>query len=218
MDALPFCHRTLSVPKPIPSALPTKVKTIGDHIRKRRLELELYQKDVAAIVGVDTATMFNWEAGAASPSLRTMPRIIRFLGFDPRPPGRTVGEMLRRYRESLGMSRIKAAWAMGVDPTTVSKWERQGDGRHDHRSIPVIARFLGYCPLSEPDSLQEFIRSTRVAAGLNQARFAQVLEVSQSIVSAWELGKSSPSSEQVGRIKAIYMTLKVPFRVPETTT
>ncbi|MFK5925465.1 MAG: helix-turn-helix transcriptional regulator [Desulfuromusa sp.] len=39
--------------------------TLGDHLRQRRIELGLYQKDVAAKLGVTTSTVWNWEYGWA---------------------------------------------------------------------------------------------------------------------------------------------------------
>ena len=71
----------LSIPLTIPSILenlPTPV-TLGDHLRRRRLELGLHQKDVAKIIGVTTSSIWNWEHGA-EPELRYQPQIITFLG------------------------------------------------------------------------------------------------------------------------------------------
>ncbi|MHB9037748.1 MAG: helix-turn-helix domain-containing protein [Armatimonadota bacterium] len=56
---------------------------MGDHIRKRRLDLGLLQKDVAKILGVTEASVFYWETHRASPRGRYIPRIIEFLGYLP---------------------------------------------------------------------------------------------------------------------------------------
>lgn len=79
----------LSVAKPKVSAYPTELKTIGDHVRARRLDLGLYQQDVAKRIGVSTDTVTNWEKNRATPTPRTWPDIIEFLGYDPRPLGQT---------------------------------------------------------------------------------------------------------------------------------
>src|SRR2546426_2892467 len=60
MVALHFCDVTLSAKKPISEAYPKTLKTVGDHLRKRRLDLKLYQKDVAKAIGVDSLTSRNW--------------------------------------------------------------------------------------------------------------------------------------------------------------
>ena len=52
--ALPFCYRSLSALKPNPPKYSQQLNTLGDHIRKRRLDLGLLQNQVAAQIGVDT--------------------------------------------------------------------------------------------------------------------------------------------------------------------
>jgi len=58
---------------------------MGDHIRKRRLDLGLFQKDVAKSIGADICSLYNWERGRAEPKARFLPGIIAFLGYDPQP-------------------------------------------------------------------------------------------------------------------------------------
>ena len=125
--ALPFCNLKLKSPKPIDRAYPTELRSIGDHVRKRRLDLGLLQREVALRIGVDKTTVFNWEAGTASPSLRAVPGVIRFLGYDPTETGSTLGGRLRAARKRLGLSHADLAEKLDVDPSTILDWER---GRH----------------------------------------------------------------------------------------
>ena len=60
--ALLFCRVRLNRKKPKDMAYPKKVTTIGDAIRKRRLEFGLRQKDLAKIIGYDKSVL-NWEKG-----------------------------------------------------------------------------------------------------------------------------------------------------------
>ena len=126
--ALPFCNLRLKSPKPIDSAYPTELRSIGDHLRKRRLDLGLLQKEVALQIGVDEATIFNWEAGAASPGLRALPEVIRFLGYDPRqgPEAGDLGRLIRHLRQRQGLSMDALAEMLSVDPSTVRGWEQRG--------------------------------------------------------------------------------------------
>jgi len=81
---LPFCHITLTAPKPSISAFPKSIRlrrTIGDHLRKRRLDLDLLQKDVAEIIGVTEVTISNWENNKNKPPSRYLKKIIDFLGY-----------------------------------------------------------------------------------------------------------------------------------------
>ena len=59
IPALPFCHARLKGPPPLPPAYPQVLLTIGDHLRKRRLDLGLLQRKLAA--GVNESTVTNWE-------------------------------------------------------------------------------------------------------------------------------------------------------------
>lgn len=58
-------------------------QTIGEHLKKRRLELGLKQDQVAAIIGVTRMSVSNWERGIYGPTKRAMIPIIDFLGYDP---------------------------------------------------------------------------------------------------------------------------------------
>ena len=104
--------------------IPTEPQTVGDHIRRRRLALKMLQRDVAEQIGVDKTSVFNWEANTANPEIRYMPAIIRFLGYNPLPEAKTLGEQLVRQRTSLGLSQKEAASCFRVAPSTLARWER----------------------------------------------------------------------------------------------
>jgi DNA-binding XRE family transcriptional regulator len=69
MAALPFYHLRLRTPKP-DDRYPIQLQRLGDHIRKRRLDLGLLQKQVAVRLGADPKTINNWEMGKFEPTLR----------------------------------------------------------------------------------------------------------------------------------------------------
>lgn len=58
---------------------------MGDHIRKRRLNPGLLQKDVAERVGVSESTMYLWEKNRNNPKplAHLFEKIIEFLGYHP---------------------------------------------------------------------------------------------------------------------------------------
>jgi site-specific DNA recombinase len=125
IPALPFCHISLKGQRPLPQAYPRELKTLGDHLRKRRLDLKLLQKEVAQKVGVDEATIYNWENNRSSPELHYIPKVIEFLGyvpFDGQP--KTLGERIVLYRRLHGITQEVLAHSLGVDPTTLARWER----------------------------------------------------------------------------------------------
>jgi DNA-binding XRE family transcriptional regulator len=58
--------------------------SLGGHLRHRRLQLGLYQKEVAERLGVASSTIWKWENGWTV-DLRFIPRVIKFLGYNPIP-------------------------------------------------------------------------------------------------------------------------------------
>jgi len=138
---LPFCHAELRAPKPKPERYPKEINTLGDHIRKRRLDLGLLQKQVADQIGVYMATISGWEGNATPPAIRYIPAIIQFLGYDPLPPTSTLPERLVIARRGLGLSQLKMAERLGVDETTLQGWEA---GRHQptKKSLGMIQGVL----------------------------------------------------------------------------
>ena len=92
-----FCYLTLKAPKPKSSKYPKEFKQLGDHIRKCRLDLGLFQKQVAECIGVDEATIYHWECNETNPPNRHIPQIIRFLEYNPLPqpeqPGRSFSRL-----------------------------------------------------------------------------------------------------------------------------
>jgi transcriptional regulator with XRE-family HTH domain len=115
---------TLKAPNPKSPKYPHQLKTLGDHIRKRRLDLGLFQKQVAAQIGVSEATIWNWECHESSPRIHVLPQVITFLGYDPFPPPMSLAEKLIMSRKAAGITQIEMAKRLGIDPTTLARLER----------------------------------------------------------------------------------------------
>jgi len=107
---------------------PKQLKSLGDHIRKRRLDLGLFQKQAAARIGVDETTIWNWERHESSPRVRDIPAIIRFLGYNPLPVPKSLADKLLSARKALGITQKEMAKRLEIDPTTLARLER-GQGR-----------------------------------------------------------------------------------------
>ena len=123
----PFCHLRLSAQKPRDPIFTREPRTIGEHLRRRRLERGLLQREVAAQLGVDPFTVLNWETSKVEPLARLMPRIVRFLGYHPWTPPGSVADRLRTARRALGLTQRDLGQLLGVDTATVPSWEA---GRH----------------------------------------------------------------------------------------
>jgi DNA-binding transcriptional regulator YiaG len=75
----PKIKYTVKRPKALPDGYPLRPKTMGERLKKKRLDMGLYQKDVAEIIGVDVNTVTNWEKGRYKPCRENLGRVEGFL-------------------------------------------------------------------------------------------------------------------------------------------
>jgi DNA-binding XRE family transcriptional regulator len=69
-----------------PKHYPENPKTLGEHIRKRRMELGLTRRPAAKALRINPWTVLNWETGQYQPPIRSIQSILAFLGYDPFQP------------------------------------------------------------------------------------------------------------------------------------
>jgi len=120
------CKIEIPLKIPAPPELTQKPATLGDHLRRRRFELGLYQKNVAAQIGVTTSTIWNWEHGWTIDP-RYIPRVIAFLGYNPIPCPDDLLERLAWHKQVNGLTLEELGAEMGRDPEHVGEWL---SGRH----------------------------------------------------------------------------------------
>ena len=118
---------------------PRELTTIGDHIRKHRLDLGLEQQDVAELVGAGRETVSSWENRHTEPTPERLPAVVRFLGYPPVPPDCSWGRRMALMRRAAGLSHVALARVMGMAPYTVLAWEHQPDGRRKARQARLEA-------------------------------------------------------------------------------
>ena len=133
---LPRSHRLSGSNRP-----PEQLNTIGDHLLRRRLALRLLQRQVAQQLKVNVMSVRNWENNRNEPRAEHMPAIFDFLGYNPTQEAKASAERLKQRRIELGMSRTEAAAAIGVDPSTVARWER-GEREPQGECAKLVAQLL----------------------------------------------------------------------------
>jgi site-specific DNA recombinase len=133
---LPRSHRLSSR-----NRMPEMLDTLGDHLLRRRLTLKLLQRQVAEQVGVDKTSIYNWENNRSKPDLVHMPAIILFLGYNPIPPPTGWPDRLVQGRSAMGLTQKEAARRIGVDPSTLARWER-GEREPTGAFAASASRFL----------------------------------------------------------------------------
>lgn len=122
--------------------------TLGDHIRKRRLDLRLRQQDVAATLGVTESAVTNWEKNRVAPYFTYLPRIIAFLGYTPPPYDKEASDLIEKikfYRQTKGLSQERFAKLLGIDETTIAKWERKEHRPTKKLLIRLSKLFPDFC-------------------------------------------------------------------------
>ena len=91
-------HRQIKARKPTNSLhfrslrhYPATPTTLGEHLRKKRIDLSLSMTQLAKLLGLgitDTA-IEKWEKNQNRPTESHRRRLIEFLGFDPATPNLT---------------------------------------------------------------------------------------------------------------------------------
>jgi DNA-binding transcriptional regulator YiaG len=123
---LPFSILKNSSKKPFLKKYLKNPVTIGDHIRRKRIELGILQKDVAYELNVSEDTVTYWENNRAKPMINHMPAIIRFLKFIPLTINReSLSGKIKWYRYIHGLSYKAFGKLLQTDASTVSSWEKE---------------------------------------------------------------------------------------------
>ena len=101
--------------------IPTIVR---EHIRKKRMEVGLFQTDVARMFNVSADCMSYWENNRSEPQLNYYPLIIEFLGYFPwKFDIETLKGRLKEYRYRHGLSYRNFARMHRMDETNVKRIE-----------------------------------------------------------------------------------------------
>ncbi len=141
---MPFCHFEFRTAKPKSDRYPKELKSLGDHIRACRIDLGLFQSQVAEQIGVCEQTITNWESNASQPPVQYIPAIIRFLGYNPPEFVTTFPQRLTAWRRARGLTQKQLADELSVDPSTIQDWE---NGQHEpsRKNRELITALLCRC-------------------------------------------------------------------------
>lgn len=123
MDAVPFCgwaRLTIKVQKQ--KDYLEDPQTLGEHLKKRRRQLGLLQRETAEKLGVSTDTVVNWEKGKTEPVAAQFRPVVAFLGYDPTPEAQTLADRVETKQRRLGASLAQVARHLGWDPGSLRRY------------------------------------------------------------------------------------------------
>ncbi len=140
-------HLTLEIPKQILiDGYPKEIKSLGDLIRKTRMDHGLEIKELGMTLGVDECTVTNWELRGFYPTGVNLRRVVEFIDAHqsesiPRkimwslcfaknssyPQNvQSLGDKIRATRMENFMSIKQLAQKLGVNESTIANWELKG--------------------------------------------------------------------------------------------
>jgi len=86
---LPFYERQVSISreKYLPShnrgiPVPSEPNTMGGHLRRRRLQLRIFQPEAARRLGVTRVSLSRWECDQMFPTAPHHAQIVEYLGYN----------------------------------------------------------------------------------------------------------------------------------------
>jgi transcriptional regulator with XRE-family HTH domain len=120
---VPFCRQTPLTLKALRAKdYSQNPQNLGEHLKKRRRELGLLQREAAERMGIQRDTYVNWETGKTEPVTVQFRPLVEFLGYDPTPVPKTLAERLEGKRRELGVTFEQAAKYLGWDPGSLTRY------------------------------------------------------------------------------------------------
>ena len=116
-------------------------QSLGDMIRRARLDRNISIQKLSEIFGASVSSIENWENNRNQVSLKFKPKVFEFIGICPFDASLAIGARLKERREFFGLTSNQLASVLGVNPNSVSAWE-QGAAKPNSRGIEKIKQFL----------------------------------------------------------------------------
>jgi transcriptional regulator with XRE-family HTH domain len=110
---------------------------MGEHVKKRRLDLGLKQKEVSARLGMHFTSLQLWERGIGDLGVKPLAEIIRFLGYVPFECEASPGGRISFLRRCCGKTQAELAEMISCNPETVGRWESNLSNFSRNRDLAV---------------------------------------------------------------------------------
>jgi transcriptional regulator with XRE-family HTH domain len=137
-----FVNLTLRCKRPINLAYPISLNTLGDHLRKVRLDRGMSQPQVAKLLKVTPDTVTGWELNRHQPPVRLAKGIIQFLGYIPfQEEALSIGRKLYFARLLTGKTQEQVSAKIGCDESNL-RYIELGKRRPQKQTMAKIQSFI----------------------------------------------------------------------------
>jgi len=114
----------LKAKKPVNTAYPKELVTLGDHLRKVRLDKGMSQPQVSLILNTSTDMVTNWELNRNEPTPKFAKLIIEFIGYVPFSlENASLGKRIYYARLMSGMTQDQISKEIGCDESNLRNIE-----------------------------------------------------------------------------------------------
>ena len=134
----------IDTPETLGSGERLYLRELGGYVRERRNELGHSLESASRELGIGEATLILWESEKRPQSLRSIPRILTYLGYDPFNGSIKLADRLWLERLKLGLSRAALAKRLKMGVDAYERWE---DGKISLPRVEtrrLLERFLQY--------------------------------------------------------------------------
>jgi transcriptional regulator with XRE-family HTH domain len=202
---------------------------LGDHLRRRRLDLGLTQRILAERWCVRSETIAAWELGRTKPGIRAIARIIALLEGDPVDHPTTLAGRLLAIRRRLGLMQAELAARLGQDEKQICRWEagrrmphpaiagrvdralrglegwpaEVGSESVSYFDLTRWRRKMPVAPGAEPKTFGECLRARRLELGLSAMFVADRTGTSRGTLYRIERGRQAVSATLERRLRIV---------------
>ncbi|MFK7948075.1 MAG: helix-turn-helix domain-containing protein [Saprospiraceae bacterium] len=118
------------------------LQTFGQHLRRKRLDLNLSVIQAAKDIGITDSTLILWEYDRRLPSISFYPLAIAFIGYDPLYDNSgTLSAKIENYRRKHGLSYDDLGELIGIQGAGLGKIA-QGKGNPKQVTIDKILKIV----------------------------------------------------------------------------
>jgi transcriptional regulator with XRE-family HTH domain len=181
-----------------------KTMTLAEHIRNRRVELELSVDEAAEIAGITPDRWGSFEGDATHDRSATESDAIRRTlvwthnSLSKIAAGEGPVAMPRDEVHALWASHGRGQIAMATGTTTMAfAGSATATG---HVPSQVMSAWANGFKILDESSFSSLLRSARTALGMKQRDFGMELGVTEATISRWEHGRN-PDSQSLSRIE-----------------